>query len=187
MINIKAVNDEINRVKEVKRKENFKECGSATLSPPWITFYNEIKEMFCEDPDVSAITYNNVTHTVNIYIDNAEKAYAIMRLLPVSKNFKDFGNVTLKINVIPSNNLSTSTVELFEKAFKGNPVFSYIKKANLPATPFNYIVFKNKVVQFFNDNMRDVSGNKSILYEEIARDIFENTSNGICFCTDEPE
>lgn len=184
MINIKAVNDEINRVKEVKRKENFKECGSATLSPPWITFYNEIKEMFCEDPDVSAITYNNVTHTVNIYIENAEKAYAIMRLLPVSK---DFGNVTLKINVIPSNNLSINTLDLYEKAFEGNPAFSYTKKANLPITPFNYVVFKNKVVQFFNDNMNDVNGNKNTLYEEIARDIFETSSDGICFCTDKPE
>lgn len=183
MINIKSVNDEIDRLKKVKRNENLKEYGTATLSPPWITYYNEILKLFGDDPDVSAVTYNNVTHTINMYIDNAEKAYAIMRLLPTSK---DFGKVVLKINVIPSNNIVDS-LELFKKAFEGNPVFSFTKESSLPSAPFKFVVFKNKVVQFYNDNLQDINGNKTTLYEEIARDVFGENNKGIYFCTDESE
>ena len=72
--------------------------------------------------------------------------------------------------------------------FKNNPVFSFVHKVE-GIYGFNaiYVVFKNKVVQYFNDNLNDIYGNTSTLYEDIARDIFENNipvNNNVFYCTD---
>ena len=51
-----------------------------------------------------------------------------------------------------------------------------------------YIVFKNKVVQYFNDDLKDVNGFCSTLYQKIAKDIFaENGCETACYCTDVSE
>ena len=81
--------------------------------------------------------------------------------------------------------------ELFEVAFKGNPAFAYTvvpvqeEYIWIPAT---YVVFKNCVVQFFNDNLNDCHGIISTLYETIAYDIFEefrkNQNAAVYFNTD---
>jgi len=49
-----------------------------------------------------------------------------------------------------------------------------------------YVLFKNKVVQYFIDNIGDYNGMKSTLYEDIARDIFEDV-DGVFFCTALPD
>jgi hypothetical protein len=43
-------------------------------------------------------------------------------------------------------------------------------------------VFEKKVVQFFNDQLDDINGNKSTLYQDIAKDVFEK-HEGVYFCT----
>lgn len=45
-----------------------------------------------------------------------------------------------------------------------------------------YVVFEAKVVQFFNDDIGDINGIKSTLYEDIAEEVFEK-KEGIYFCT----
>lgn len=50
------------------------------------------------------------------------------------------------------------------------------------ATALEELLLK-EVVQYFNDNIGDINGNCSTLYEIIARDIFPNV-NGIYFCTE---
>lgn len=52
---------------------------------------------------------------------------------------------------------------------------------------FTYVVFKNCVVQFFNDNLNDPHGVVSTLYENIADEIFKDIqfpNDGVAFCTD---
>ena len=49
--------------------------------------------------------------------------------------------------------------------------------------PLHYVVFKNRVVQYWSDNLGDINGNTSTLYENIARDVFGETDN-VCFNTD---
>jgi len=46
----------------------------------------------------------------------------------------------------------------------------------------NHVVFENKVVQYFNDQLDDPYGVKSALYEDLARDVFED-SEGVFFNT----
>lgn len=147
--------------------------GSVKLSSPWINFYREIQALFKDDPDIK-IDYNDEEKVIKLFVEGDEKADALMRLLPTEKSF---GNVVIRIQVVPANDSDVSRVELFQKAFEGNPVLSYIKTVD-PA-PFvfgaSYVVFKNKVVQYFNDDLSDVNGLRSTLYQDIAEDVF-----GIC-------
>jgi hypothetical protein len=109
-----------------------------------------------------------------------------MKLLPTEKWF---GNVALKIDVdcpAPSNRAFANTKELFEVAFKNNPAFAYaISTDGYWFVPFTYIVFKNCVVQFFNDNLNDPHGVISTLYQDIAEEVFTETGlTGVSYCTD---
>ena len=156
------------------------------LSPPWITMVNEIMMLFGEDPDIT-IKYNNDFHEVKIYINDAEKAKALQILLPTRK---DFGNVIFYITVIPPNSESKKLENinakmLFEMAFKNNPVFSFCHTVEgIFSNNITYVVFKNKVVQFFNDNLNDIYGNITTLYEDIARDILDKCYENVFYCTD---
>ena len=149
------------------------------LSPPWVTYANKIKAMFQNDPEIK-IEYSEPPE-IKLYVSNERKAVAIYLLLPTHK---DIGNVTLNITVIPPNGDIESLVnnedfdsikELFDVAFDSNPVYAYSKEIiGVFSNPFVYVVFKNKVVQFFNDNLNDIHGLISTLYEDIARELFTN-------------
>lgn len=158
------------------------------LAPPWVTFVNEIKALFGEDPDVG-ITYDNDEHTVKIYVEDEKKASAFDQLLPKTK---EFGNVRLKINVIPANGVSygyndlkfDTLDDLFNTAFNKNPVFSFVVSIDcLYSNKITYVVFAKKVVQFFNDNLNDPYGNKNTLYQEIASEILTDIP-GVYYATD---
>jgi len=149
------------------------------LSPPWITYCHKIESLFKNDPEVE-VMYDNEEVELKIYVSEPEKADALIKLLP---NNKEFGNVTLKITVIPPDN-KESKLDLFRKAFNKNPDVVDIYTASSPLAPaFSYIIFKKEVVQFFNDDLTDVHGNLTTLNETIATEIFGEMS-GIYFCTD---
>ena len=182
------------------------------ISPPWITYVNKLNALFCEDPDIK-IVYDNNKITVRLYVNDGEKAEALYRLLPENKIF---GNVILQIYVIPSNkedfksldvkNLpevdpfvmekylegnsilhNASTLTLFNTAFEGNPVYAFgYPVEGILSNTITYIVFKNCVVQFFNDNLNDLYGNISTLYQDIAADVFKKDDEvqGVFYCTD---
>lgn len=154
------------------------------LSPPWITFTNMLEALFDGDPQI-AFNISPDDRTVTIACNNGEKCAALAKLLPEKK---DFGNVTLNIMVDGpmSNRAFVSNKELFETAFEGNPAFAYCVA---PADEgyfyidFTYVVFKNCVVQFFNDNLDDCHGVLSTLYQEIAKEVFEEIP-GVHYNTD---
>ena len=151
------------------------------MAPPWIQFANAIVALFEKDPDVK-VTYDNDDVGIKLYVNGVAKADALTKLLPTEKVF---GNVTLKISVIPANN-ADDPIKLFRDAFYGNEAVSDIWTAPMEVTqsnPFTYVIFQKEVVQYYNDNLGDAHGNRSTLYEEIAREIFENHP-GIYFCTD---
>lgn len=153
------------------------------LSSPWVTFYHEVDEMFKLDSEIKT-EFDEDKNVIKLYVNNSTKADALTQILPTEKTF---GNVSVRLEVIPANYSSDNKVELFKKAFEGNEAFSYISTGDNPFTKsYTYVVFKNKVVQFFNDDLCDVNGMKSTLYQDIANDIFIN-HNGIFFCTDHKE
>lgn len=167
------------------------------LSPPWIKLYREIQAMFKDDPQVKVLQDE---YDVKVYVANAVKAAALVCLLKEDYNF---GNVESHVIVIPPNDESEEDKKtmadplffekrsMFEYALQGNPAMSYILDASTLFGTILYVVFANKVVQFFNDDLGDVNGYCSTLYQEIAKDIFKRDMNeyggAVYFCTDVPE
>lgn len=156
------------------------------LSAPWITLFREYKALFGDDPDIklSYLAGDGEDPVIEMLVAGQEKADAIERILPESY---DFGGVTVSVVIKPANR-SESTEDLFRSAFAGNPAFSYAATAKGVFTnPVTYVVFRNKVVQFWNDNIGDINGNESMLYADIAEHLMFDQLGGVCFCTDTPE
>jgi hypothetical protein len=157
------------------------------MSPPWVTYINKLIALFDGDPQI-AFDVNTDIPSVSIITNNGDKAAALVRLLPTKKQF---GNVTLEINIKGkiSNLAFRTNAKLFNTAFKDNPAFVQC------VTPddeywypcITYVIFKNYVVQFFNDNLNDAHGIISTLYQNIAAELFEDallSTGGVGYCTD---
>lgn len=158
-------------------KEEIKEEPKSKLAPPWIQYANEIISLFGQDPEIK-INYDNDSTTLKLFIDSEVKAEAISKLIPCEKSF---GNVILKIEIVPSNDESAAS--LFRNAFANNPVFSYVKTVEGVFTnPVTYVVFNKQIIQYYNDDLSDINGNRTTLCQEIAKDIFNK--DGVFFCTD---
>ena len=149
------------------------------LSPPWITFMHEVHALFDSDPEIKIETDDD-KYSIKLFVDNTDKAMALSKLIPEKV---EYGNVVLTIEIVPANKDEYTVVELFQKAFGGNPVLSYAESFDSPFGNVSYAVFQKKVVQFYNDQMDDVNGNKSMLYQDVAKDVFGD-GHGIFYCTD---
>lgn len=155
------------------------------LSPPWVEYIHKLEALFDPDPQI-AFNLDMDNMTVTLAGNNGDKNTALLKLLPSEKTF---GNVVLHIRIDgPISNLAFPTpMALFDTAFKGNPVYAYSVAPNDEAWFFSmtYVVFKNCVVQFFNDNLNDCHGLVSTLYQDIAKEIFEDANlNGVYYNTD---
>lgn len=151
------------------------------MSSPWVVFYREVQAFFKYDNEVNVVL-DEEEREIKLYVNRTTKASALAKLLPEEK---EFGNVTLKITVVPANGLTTVQDEdIFKEAFKNNPVLSYTRTfKGLFSADLTYIVFKNEVVQYFTDNLSDINGFESTLYQTIARDVFVPMDN-VFYCTD---
>lgn len=156
-----------------------------TLSSPWVLLFHEIEAFFKEDDEVRVVLdkeENN--YIIKLYVEDEEKADALAQLLPSEKQI---GNIKVTIAVIPPNKLGASKLSLFQKAFKGNPAVAYTKSVDgLYNNTLNFIVFKNKVVQYYTDDLGDINHVRSTLYQDIAKELF-GEHEGIFYCTDKPE
>lgn len=157
-----------------------------SLSPPWVTYFNKLKTFFQEDEEVR-VQLDTDDCVIKIYVDNEDKADALIQLLPVEKKF---GNMTIPIHVIPCNLCENKGFELLKKALDGNEAVSFIESVSPQkiegSEPFHYVVFNKEVVQYWNDNLADYYGFESTLYQELAKEIFEDANlDGVYFCTDE--
>ena len=154
------------------------------LYAPWVIYYRELEALFGADPAIS-ITYDNDNRIVKLFVTGEEKAEALSQLLPTEKAF---GNVTLKIMVIPANALKAADeFSLFQKAFEGNPAVAYTQSIpGLYTNILNFIVFKPEVVQYHDDSMGDINCLCTTLHQDIAKRIFGERS-GIFFCTDKKD
>lgn len=180
------------------QKENDTQMAKVNLSSPWVKLYREFQEMFKEDKEVKVI-FDEDAYDIRIYVDNDAKAVAMANLL---EGERIYGNITVTITVYPANGDwegvydrlgdeadEYDPFEQYNTLFKDNPAFSYALKSTLPFWDgMIYVVFKNKVVQYFNDDLSDVNGNCSTLYQEIAKDLFTSAGrDSVFFCTDTPE
>lgn len=150
-------------------------------SAPWVTYYKELNELFRKDDDV-LVVYDEDDNTINVYVEGEAKAGAIQYLLPTEKKF---GNVTLFVNVIPSNKGSYmanvgNPLSVATDAFRDNDAVDAVTDIS-DVFPLAYVIFKKRVVQYFDDDLGDINGNCSTLYETMAKNVFNDV--GIKFCT----
>lgn len=158
--------------------------GMVGLSSPWVSYYHELKAFFAEDPEIK-IGFDNDAPEVKVFVDNDDKAEALAEVLPQSKNF---GNVSLKISIIPANSKKTKRTDgedLLHRVFKNNEAVEEIKVIDYyGAYKFTYVIFKNVVVQYWNDNLADANGLISTLYEDLAKHIIPAGAFGeVSYCT----
>ena len=150
------------------------------LSAPWHIFAEKMKKLFEGDKDITVTYTDDNIHMINVLVDSQDKYEALVKLLPT---MKEFGNVKVLIDVVPSNKTKTRR-ELFETLLKDNPVFSCIFTTKTPDdTEIDYVMFKPKIASYYADNLQNPWGYNSELYENIAREVFEDTE-GVMFTTD---
>jgi hypothetical protein len=148
------------------------------LAPPWMIYFRKLEAFFKEDPDVNLKLDDFV---IKVYVNGEKKADALRELLPLSKSF---GNIKFNVNVIPANPLDMSKISVLQKALEGNEALSRIETVSgVSSNDFNFVVFQPKVVQYYNDDLSDINGLCSTLYQDLAKDIF-GESDGIYFCTE---
>lgn len=153
------------------------------LSPPWVTYFDELDSLFGPDPDIKLYFDEDDEEAlvIKMYVDGFKKYEALSALLPQTKTF---GNVTVEIKLIPANS-DTSSASLIKNAFEGNPIVNSIETSTNPVYKgVTYVEFEKVVVQYFNDDIGDPHGMKSTLYQEVAKDVFSDAKlDGVYFCT----
>lgn len=151
------------------------------LSAPWEIYYKEINELFRRDREISVI-FDDDEFKILLYVDNQRKAEIIEKVLPAEV---DFGR-KLSIIVVPSNSNVPYDEDYcdWDILFDGNDACSYVYKVgNIAGFNAIYVVFENRVVQYYTDNLGDINGFESTLYQNIARKILK-ADPGVFFCTD---
>jgi len=166
------------------------------LAAPWDEYYNKMAAFFKEDPDVTVLyddQEDDAKH-IKVLVDNPEKATALEALLNKEKNF---GGVKLIITVVPADDVPKSIARdmsqwaedakyygLYRSALIGNANFATVQEIKgLLGFDATFVIFRKKVIQYYNDNIGDLNGVMSTLAECIARDIFVKNS-GVFFNTD---
>lgn len=152
------------------------------LVSPWVDYYRKLEALFSEDPGVKVLL-NNKHPEIKILVEDGAKAEALQELLPMNVTY---GNVNVAITVVPANGpvLGEGRIDKIQKAFEGNEALAGICSVEgIFANPMNYVVFKPKVVQYFNDDLSDAHGIRSTLYQELAKEVF-GEDGGVFFCTD---
>ena len=156
--------------------------AKVNLSAPWDELYSQFEQMFKYDDDVRVVFDEEKKH-IKLYVDDFDKAEALDDLLVAEHTF---GNVKVKVSVMIANEDMDLDIETLRKAFTGNGAVNFIESTGGDfALPMTYVVFKNEVVQYFNDNLGDVNGNESTLFQNIAKTLFRPLV-GVHYCTDVP-
>lgn len=157
------------------------------ILPPWTIAIRKLEALFDGDPQIAFNTdFSGLHPSVVLSCNNGDKVAALQLILPEEISF---GNVSLKVVVdgVPSNRAFTSKVELFDVAFKGNPVYAYSVcpcEEGYQWLGTTYVVFNNCVVQFAADNLNDCHGVISTLYQTIAEELLTGPAvNGVFFNT----
>lgn len=174
--------------KKWRQRKNMVETNDAVkidaqdvkMSSPWVVYFRKLEALFQEDEAIQVV-FDEDSYVIKLYVDGEAKSEALRQLLP---NSVSFGNVTVDVDVIPANSLYESRMSLIKAAFEGNKAISYSTTVDVGSSNvFNYIVFEPKVVQYYNDDLGDINGLCSTLYQNLAKDIF-GEQDGVYFCTD---
>lgn len=162
--------------------------ASINLLSLWAIYVRELEQLFKYDPEVHVV-YDSEKRLVTLYVDDDNKAAALEKLIPERV---EFGSVVLLISIahdapasLPVDRLTNA--ELYKYALQHNGALSFIKTIHgVLSSDLTYVVFRHEIVQYFTDDLGDVYGQTSTLFQNIARHIFSLIPS-VFFCTDVPE
>lgn len=149
------------------------------LQSPWQQYYDKISLIFSEDEGVKVL-YDESVPEIKLFVEDQTKASALESLLP---DEIAFGGVTLTITVVPGNGKTDVCESYVIDALKDNPIVEDIKiVSGIFQYDLVYVIFRKEVVQYYTDDLSDAYGNRTTLWQEIAKELF-GESTGIFFCT----
>ena len=165
------------------------------LEAPWHTYQKKLNALFGSDPDIIVGDIYEIDdilsdYAIDIKVMNHAKYTALDRVLQKSKMF---GNIIVLINLfdMENNNSHAFDIDLFKTIFNGNPIVKDIKDVvDRAGVRHGFVRFQPQVIQFFHDDISDYNGNWSGLAQDIAKEMFDDDTRGVHFCTaalDEPE
>lgn len=165
----------------IKKKKESTVMENTNISAPWVTHYHMIEALFKDDPEIT-VEYDKENTTVKLFVRNQDKAEALTKLMPTEV---PFGNVKLRISVIPANTIWKPD-DYIRKAFVGNPIFDDVCEVGIhQGATLYYALFKKEVIKFFDDNLGDPHGNVFTLAQDIAKNVLTNTPAGVFYSTSE--
>lgn len=161
------------------------EMSYVKMRSPWVLHQRKLCEMFRRDMGVD-VDFDEKAKKYTLRVATAKKADALSRLIAPEVSF---GHVECKVCIVPANSAGdilpsdAPMIDVLNAAFDGNDCVCEIRPVSRGLfRDLCYVVFENRVVQYEADNLADINGNISTLYEDIARDIFTE-ANGALFCT----
>lgn len=156
----------IEKIRKLVQKEN-RLAGNLQISSPWVNMANLINGFFADDPEVT-VEYDEDAVAVVLRVGNPFKADALTQVLPESY---DFGNVKLKVKVVPEND-DVTYAQLLGMALNGNPVAVEVGNVDASGMSYPYVMFSPRVIQYWNDELCHPCGIRTVLLEQAAREIF---------------
>lgn len=160
------------------------------LSPPWITYFNELKNSIGADPTVTVgpLIPTDGNFIILVQTMDIQKAIALATLL---KPTVQFGNVNVTIVVSVSGNGIVNPIPCPLDAFEIAHLFLVALENNLyfeqvvvqPQFPGGadvvFPVFAAKVIQFFNDDISNLCQTFTEVAAKVFRDVMNDTICGI--------
>ncbi|QAY67584.1 hypothetical protein [Paenibacillus protaetiae] len=169
--------------------ESSKSNRRVGLSPPEVTYYNEIKYSIGQDPLVRVGPLQQQPggiYSVTLSVKGQSKAVALATLMVLRKRI---GNLQFQVNVanavtgkavrpLVRKFAPEQIVKLYTIAFRTNKLFSFAAARALFGSTFVYPVFKVSVVQFFNDDLSDYYSNYNNVAAFVFRDVLRSSVSG---------
>lgn len=143
------------------------------LKSPWMTYVTLVKALFEHDDDV-LVDYDSDDAELTLFVDDAIKADALAQMQErgIFPAEREYGNVTLKVNVVPANDAASET-DLYMAAFNGNPAFAGIGGIEQMGLTLSYALFAPVAVQYYSDDLSEYGGITTTTYAELAKEVFD--------------
>ena len=139
------------------------------LAPPWTSYAGRVMRLF-EHDDAVHVEYDQAELRVTLRVDGALKAEALAALMPSQVVY---GNVVLKVDVVPSNE-EPSAAETFRAAFAGNQILADVAEGFGPAGDISYALFVPNVVQIREDDISEFEGLTTMTCAQLAKSVLED-------------
>ncbi|PEI86307.1 hypothetical protein [Bacillus toyonensis] len=155
------------------------------LSPPWITYFNELRNSIGADPTVTVGPLIPVggNYIILVHALSNEKARALATLL---KSSIQFGNVSVTVIVTNNENEIVNPfpcpldafeiAHLFQVALENNPYFEQVVVQPQFPGGVNVVfpVFKVEVIQFFNEDISNLCQTFTGVAANVFRDVMQD-------------